>query len=65
MDSNWHACCHQPRQILLVLSLHATCFGHTNHPKAFKYMILKLKIQCMYILNLGDLTNCTSNITVM
>jgi len=43
--------CHQPQKIL-VLSTHATCISHTDHPQAFKYMILKLKIKCIYILNL-------------
>jgi hypothetical protein len=36
----------------IIFSLHTTCSGHTYNPKAFKYMILKLKIKCMYILNL-------------
>jgi ABC-type transport system involved in Fe-S cluster assembly, permease and ATPase components len=45
---------------LLVSSIHATCFGSTNLSQAFKYMVLKLKIQCIHILNLWDLTNCTS-----
>lgn len=30
--------------------MHATCFDRTDHPKAFKHMILKPKIECKYIL---------------
>jgi len=26
-------------------------FGHTDHPCIFKYVILKLKIKCVYILH--------------
>ena len=35
---------------LPVLSIHATCFDRTDHPKAFKHTILKPKIECTYIL---------------
>jgi len=36
-------CFDQAQQILFVWSIHATCFGHTDHPQALKHMILKLK----------------------
>jgi hypothetical protein len=42
---------HQPQQMLLVLPIHATCFGRTDHPQAFTYMILTLKIKCVCILS--------------
>jgi len=35
-------CC-QPQQVLLVSSIHAACFGHTDNPQGFKYMTLKLQ----------------------
>jgi len=35
-----------------VLSAYATCFGRTNHHQAFKYMILRLEINCTHILSL-------------
>jgi len=28
-----------------VFSAHGTCFGRTDHPQVFKYMILKLKVK--------------------
>jgi len=52
---------HQPQQILLVLSIHATYFSHTDHIQAFKYVILKLQMQGVYILNFCYLTKCTSH----
>jgi len=39
---------HQPPQMLLVLSTHATCFGHTSHPRALNTRYLKHKIKCIY-----------------
>jgi hypothetical protein len=30
-------------KILLILSIYASCVGHTDHPPAFKYMIVKTK----------------------
>jgi hypothetical protein len=30
-------------QVLLILSIHATCFGRTDHIQAYKYMILNSK----------------------
>jgi len=54
-------CSCQPQQILLVLSIHATYFGHTDHTQAFKYMILELQMQRVYILNFCYLTNCKSH----
>lgn len=38
-------CCHHAQQILLVLSIHAICFSHTDNTQAFKYMMLELMIK--------------------
>jgi hypothetical protein len=43
------------------LSIHATCFGSTDHLQALKYTILRFKIKCIYILFVWDFTNCTRN----
>ena len=39
-------CCHHAQHMLLVLSVHAVCFSHTDNTQAFKYMIFELKIKC-------------------
>ena len=46
VDDSWHTYCRQPQRISLVF---ATCFGTTDHPRAFKYKILKLKIKHIYL----------------
>jgi hypothetical protein len=56
---SWRKCCCQQQHILLVMSIHATCFGRTDHRQTFKNNILKFNIKCMYILNLWNLTNST------
>ena len=38
----------KPQQVLLILSTHATRFGRTDHIQAYKYIILKFKIKCIY-----------------
>ena len=41
--------CRQPKQVFFsVLSIYITCFGRTHHLQAFKYMILKLKINAFF-----------------
>ena len=56
-------CCRHSQQILLLLSIHATCFGSIDHPQEYKYMILKLKIKCIYyILNFMSVCPCIAAI---
>jgi len=43
--------------MLLVMSVHATCFGCTDYPHTFGTSYLKVKTKCVYILNLWDITN--------
>ena len=38
-------CFRQPQQISLLLPVHATFSGHTDHSQAFKHMILKFKLK--------------------
>lgn len=56
---NWHTHCSQPQQMVSVSSKHSTCLFWPS--SGIKYMILKLRIKCIYILNLGDVTNCKSD----
>jgi hypothetical protein len=58
---NWHTCCRQSQQMLLVVSIHAVCFGRTNHLQAFKYRILKLIMNAYFCLYFWGLRNFTSH----
>jgi hypothetical protein len=40
--------------LLLVPSIHATCFGRTDHLQALNRWYLKLKIKCMNIYVQGE-----------
>ena len=44
----------QTQKIVFVFSICVTSFSHSDHPQAFKYMILELKVKCMYIFVVVD-----------
>ena len=48
IKTDLHKFCYHPQQIILILSVRATCFGHTDHLQTFKCIILKLKTQGIY-----------------
>ena len=46
--------------MLLVVSIHAVCFGRTNHLQAFDYRILKLKMNAyFYICEVSEILQAT------
>ena len=45
-----HCCC-QPQQTLLVLSIHGTCFSHTDHPQHNFKIQNKMHIYFIFILS--------------
>ena len=49
-------CCRQPLQILLVLSIYATCFGRTDHSQVFKHMTLNPKIKFIYLFSISEIS---------
>jgi hypothetical protein len=48
---NLHTYCRPTQQILLFPSTYATRFGSTDHPQAFKYITLKIKmhVYCTFV----------------
>ena len=46
-------CCHQPQQILFVVSVHATCFSHTDHPQTFNPLNTELNPICHLLALVG------------
>ena len=47
----------EPELILLVLAIHATCFGSTGLPQAFKYMIFKTQHRQRHHIQTGAIVN--------